>query len=93
MEKVRRMSKVLLLEALDLLRAGNLQPGSETERAHQISQEHEGAALFDWVHALVHRIEGDDANAGYWYGRAGKSRHPGSIEEEWQVIRTAVESG
>ena len=92
MTKVRRMSQVLVLEALDLLRVGNFQSGTELEKAHQISQEHEGAALFDWVHALVHRIEGDDANAGYWYRRAGKTRHPGSIEEEWHIIRTAVGS-
>jgi len=61
------------------------------ENAHQICQTHEGAPLFDWVHALVHRIEGDDANAGYWYRRAGKTRHLGSAEEEWQAIRTAIE--
>lgn len=86
------MSQVPILEALDLLRAGNFQPGTELEKAHRIGQEHEGEALFDWVHALVHRIEGDDANAGYWYRRAGKTRHPGSIEEEWHIIRTAVGS-
>ena len=61
------------------------------DNAHQICQEHEGAHLFDWVHALIHRIEGDDANAGYWYQRAGKTPHSGSIQEEWQIIRTAVE--
>lgn len=92
MTKVRRMSQVLILEALDLLKAGNFQLGAELGKAHQISQAHEGVALFDWVHALVHRIEGDDENAGYWYRRAGKTRHPGSIEEEWHIIRTAVRS-
>jgi hypothetical protein len=63
------------------------------EKAHEICQEHEGAPLYDWVHALVHRIEGDDANAGYWYRRAGRARHEGSIEEERQIIRTVVEKG
>ena len=61
------------------------------EKAYRICQMREGTPLFDWVHALVHRIEGDDANAGYWYRRAGKSRHLGSVEEEWQVIRAALE--
>ena len=89
--KAKRMSQVLLLESLDLLRTGNFRPGTEMEKAHQISQENEGVPHFDWVHALVHRIEGDDANAGYWYRRAGKTRHSGSIEEEWQIIRMAVE--
>lgn len=60
------------------------------EKAHQICQDHEGSPLFDWVHALVHRIEGDEANAGYWYQRAGKTRGTGSLGEEWSEIRAAV---
>lgn len=63
------------------------------DQAHRIAQAHEGEQLFDWLHALVHRIEGDDANAGYWYRRAAKSRHPGAVEEEWRIIRTAVKEG
>jgi len=63
------------------------------EKAHQICQEHEGSPLHDWVHAFVHRIEGDDANAAYWYRCAGRTRHSGSIEEEWQIIRTVAEGG
>ena len=89
--KAKRMSQLLLLESLDLLRTGNFRPSVEMEKAHHISQQHGGVPLFDWVHALVHRIEGDDANAGYWYRRAGKTRHSGSIEEEWQIIRKVVE--
>ncbi len=62
------------------------------EKAHQICQDREGVPEFDWVHALVHRIEGDDANAGYWYRRAGRTRHPGSLEDEWHVIRNSLET-
>lgn len=87
------MSQKLLLEALDLLNKGNFRPGEEMEKAHEISQAHEGVPDFDWIHALVHRIEGDDANAGYWYRRADKRRHSGSVAEEWQIIRTSVEGG
>lgn len=87
------MSKVELQTATDLLKAGNFRMGEEWENAHQLCQAHEGSPLFDWVHALVHRIEGDDRNAGYWYQRASKSPHTGSIEEEWQAIRAAVEKG
>ena len=87
------MSQERLLASLDLLRRGNLQPSAEMEKAHEICQEHEGLPLFDWIHALVHRIEGDDANAGYWYRRAGRARHEGSIAEEWRIIRTVVEKG
>ena len=86
-----RMSQALLLSSLDLLRTGKFRPGTKMDNAHQICQEHEGAHLFDWVHALIHRIEGDDANAEYWYRRAGRTRQSGSIQEEWQIIRTEVE--
>jgi hypothetical protein len=80
------MSQEQIRKALDCLKTGSFRPGTDWEKAHQICQMHEGAPLFDWVHALVHRIEGDEANAGYWYRRAGNSRHSGSVEEEWQII-------
>ena len=85
------MIKTQLNAAIDHLKAGKFSLGEDWENAHQICQAHEGSVLCDWVHALVHRIEGDDANAGYWYQRAGKNRHPGSVDEEWQLIRTAIE--
>lgn len=84
------MSQTKLREALDLLKADSLRTGKDWENAHQICQANEGAQIFDWIHALIHRIEGDDANAGYWYRRAGKSQHPGSVEEEWHLIRSTV---
>lgn len=76
-----------LTQALDLLETGKFRDGPENQAAHAICQRHEGTAAFDWVHALVHRIEGDNANADYWYRRAGKARHPGAIEEEWAIVR------
>jgi len=84
------MSNAELLASLDFLKSGNLKPGAEMEKAHAICQRHEGTAMFDWVHALVHRIEGDDGNAAYWYRRAGKTRHAGPVDEEWQMIRDAA---
>jgi len=80
----------LLLEALDSLKAGDLRTGPEWERAHEICQAHEGEADFDWIHALCHRIEGDDGNAGYWYRSAGRARNRGTIAEEWAAIRDAL---
>lgn len=41
-------------------------------RAHELSQEDEGPAG-SWVHAYLHRREGDAANARYWYARAGRT--------------------
>ncbi|MEY8118437.1 hypothetical protein AB9F26_09245 [Falsihalocynthiibacter sp. BN13B15] len=91
MIKVIWMSQVLIIESLEFIKTGGFRPGKEMEEAHQICQLHEGERLFDWVHALVHRIEGDDSNAGYWYRRAGKTREMGPIEDEWKKICTAVE--
>jgi len=39
-----------------------------------------------WVHAYLHRKEGDTWNADYWYRRAGKSRPDISLEEEWEQL-------
>ena len=43
-----------------------------------------------WVHAYLHRKEGDQGNADYWYGRAGKPSNRGSLEEEWREIATKL---
>lgn len=84
------MSVQEFMTALEHLKSGGFQPGAEMESAHEVCQQHEGTPLYDWLHALVHRIEGDDANAAYWYRRSGKKRHPGSVEDEWRAIRQAV---
>lgn len=76
--------------ALDHIKSGNFIMGPDVERAHEICQAHEGEADYDWIHALVHRIEGDDGNAAYWYRRSGHERHPGTVEQEWQAIRDAL---
>jgi hypothetical protein len=39
-----------------------------------------------WVHAYLHRVEGDLDNARYWYGRAGRAMKAGVLEAEWDDI-------
>lgn len=39
-----------------------------------------------WIHAYLHRREGDDGNARYWYNRAGKDFFEGSFQEEWSLL-------
>ncbi|HEU5080275.1 MAG TPA: hypothetical protein VFT72_13775 [Opitutaceae bacterium] len=59
------------------------------EKAHQLAQaaaSHEG----DWVHAYLHRKEGDEGNASYWYSRAGKTKPKVSLDEEWEQIAKAL---
>jgi hypothetical protein len=43
-----------------------------------------------WVHAYLHRKEGDASNAAYWYRRAGKAIAKASLEEEWESIVTEL---
>lgn len=43
-----------------------------------------------WVHAYLHRVEGDERNAGYWYRRAGKPHSKGPLPEEWEEIAAAL---
>lgn len=43
-----------------------------------------------WVHAYLHRKEGDPGNAAYWYRRAGKPIAAGPFETEWQAIASSL---
>ena len=54
-------------------------------RAHESAQQDEGLAGA-WVHAYLHRKEGDDSNAGYWYRRAHQRPCKNSLEQEWAEI-------
>jgi len=61
----------------------------EWDKAHELAQEDNGPSG-DWVHAYLHRKEGDTSNARYWYVRAGKPVYSGSLEEEWTAISEAL---
>ncbi|MDF1569354.1 MAG: hypothetical protein RQ801_11295 [Spirochaetaceae bacterium] len=68
-----------LLKSLAFDRAG------DWETAHSIAQDDpsdRGSA----VHAFLHREEGVDWNADYWYRRAGRPRFSGSLEKEWKAL-------
>lgn len=60
--------------------------------AHRVAQDvddERGA----WVHAYLHRKEGDASNASYWYRRAGQPVARGTLEQEWEAIVTALLAG
>lgn len=57
--------------------------------AHECAQAQDDA-IGAWVHAYLHRKEGDYANAGYWYCRAGKPVFEGSLEAEWEDLARAL---
>ena len=54
-------------------------------RAHESAQRDEGPEG-SWVHAYLHRKEGDSDNAAYWYSRAGKPFCKESLDAEWLGI-------
>lgn len=53
--------------------------------AHALAQA-DGGRESAWVHAYLHRKEGDEANAGYWYARAGRPVATVELAEEWRAI-------
>jgi hypothetical protein len=58
-------------------------------RAHESAQQDEGIEG-SWVHAYLHRKEGDQGNAAYWYQRAGKSVCREPFDAEWISIVKAL---
>jgi hypothetical protein len=59
------------------------------EKAHEIAQE-----VFSpdgsWVHAYLHRKEGDTSNAAYWYRKAGREMPTVSLADEWENLVTEL---
>jgi len=61
----------------------------EWDRAHNVAQEINDATGA-WIHAYLHRKEGDRDNAAYWYGQANQPVASDSLESEWTRIVTSV---
>ena len=55
------------------------------DKAHKLAQEQDGKAA-SLVHAYLHRVEGDESNAAYWYRRAGRKPASGPLPAEWDAI-------
>ena len=62
------------------------------DEAHKIVQD-EATSDSAWVHAYLHRVEGDLGNAGYWYRQAGQPVAKDSLEAEWERIASALLGG
>ena len=74
------------------LRALWLDAQGNWDGAHDAAQSDEGGAG-DWVHAYLHRKEGDASNAAYWYRRARKPVCRTSLDEEWAAIASELLKG
>ena len=73
-----------LKEAIEFLEAGDWQA------AHGIVQ-NDSSMHGSWAHGIVHLLEGDLGNAGYWYGRAGRERpDPCAVNAEIAALKEAA---
>jgi hypothetical protein len=59
------------------------------DRAHALVMDESGKDCA-WVHAYLHRVEGDLDNARYWYGQAGQVAPTGQLRAEWDSIAAAL---
>ncbi|MGH7125790.1 MAG: hypothetical protein ACREFI_15560, partial [Stellaceae bacterium] len=59
-------------------------------KAHACAQQDEETSAGTWVHAYLHRKEGDLSNAGHWYQRAGRPVETTALEAEWATIAEAL---
>ncbi len=80
------MTDHLLIEALDRLEAG------DWDEAHRIVQDFDGTGAA-WLHAHLHRVEGDAENARHWYGKASMAPFEGDVTEERYALRQELTSG
>ncbi|GAA4434614.1 hypothetical protein GCM10023091_09840 [Ravibacter arvi] len=73
----------------EILRALWYEARGDWEQAHEIAQEKEGTKAYDRLHAYLHRVEGDEWNAGYWYRRSGAPMPGVPFKEEWaELVKT-----
>lgn len=80
--------KTDLLAAIDAALVGNWQG------AHEIVQRYEDNPLACWIHALLHKIEGDASNSRYWYSQTTHAYGDFSnVAQEWAAIKRELESG
>jgi hypothetical protein len=62
-------------------------------KAHRLVME-AGGPEAAWVHAYLHRVEGDLGNAGYWYRQARKPAASGDLDNEWTaMVETLLHAG
>jgi hypothetical protein len=62
------------------------------DKAHKIVMEKDGRDAA-WVHAYLHRVEGDTGNAAYWYRQAKKPAATAALDTEWKAIVAALLDG
>lgn len=59
------------------------------DKAHRLVMDEAGGDAA-WVHAYLHRVEGDTGNAAYWYAQAHRQPAHGDLDDEWELIVGAL---
>ncbi len=72
-----------LLQAVELIRSG------KWDTAHELVQQYEEDATAAWIHAVLHKLEGDLGNARYWYRRADRLSH---VTDESRAELAAIQA-
>lgn len=85
-EKERLMGKLALLKNSEPVQALWFAGDNNWEKAHQLAQKQEGNPKYDRIHAYLHRVEGDEFNARYWYNRLKLNVPTMSLDEEWTSL-------
>ena len=62
---------------------------NDWNKAHELIQDEPDAASA-WVHAYLHRVEGDEFNTRYWYNRANQAVSNESFDREWEKIASTL---
>lgn len=73
----------------ELLRAAELALAGKWDVAHETVQQYEDDATAAWIHAVLHKMEGDLGNARYWYRRADQMEH---VEDEPRAELTIIQA-
>jgi hypothetical protein len=77
----------------DLTKAVDLALAGQWHRAHEAVQAIEDRSAY-WIHAVLHKIEGDSENSHFWYSRAGKTQNFSmDATEELRLIRRELAEG
>lgn len=76
----------------ELIRAVDLALAGDWDDAHEIVQQDEADSTACWIHAVLHKIEGDAANSRYWYRRAGGRTYEDHADAtaELEAIRASL---
>jgi hypothetical protein len=77
----------------DLLKAVELALAEDWDAAHNLVQQYEDDATAAWIHAVLHKIEGDLGNSRYWYRHADRMDHVSDEPRaELATIKAALRS-